>query len=226
MSNTEISTHSRYTAPTHGLFSLIWPIFIDLAMHYLTVTINIYMVSMISLQAVAELNVGSQAFQLAFTLFNFVNIGVCVCCAQALGNGNKSIVRRVIHMGLGLNIVWGICIVLVCFSGAGVICKIMNIPPDIFHTSKEYLMLISFTFFAEAINLCASAILRAHGCTRDPMYVNIAGNIIIIFGNYILLFGNFGAPALGIYGVAVSTLVSRFLAVGFLYYLMVKRTNV
>lgn len=56
----------------------------------------------------------------------------------------------------------------------------MNIPPDIFHTSKEYLMLISFTFFAEAINLCASAILRAHGCTRDPMYVNIAGNIIII----------------------------------------------
>ncbi len=106
-------------------------------------------------------------------------------------------------MGLGLNIVWGICIVLVCFSGAGVICKIMNIPPDIFHTSKEYLMLISFTFFAEAINLCASAILRAHGCTRDPMYVNIAGNIIIIFGNYILLFGNFGAPALGIYGVAV-----------------------
>ena len=97
MSNTEISTHSRYTAPTQGLFSLSWPIFIDLAMHYLTVTINIYMVSMISLQAVAELNVGSQAFQLAFTLFNFVNIGVCVCCAQALGNGNKSIVRRVIH---------------------------------------------------------------------------------------------------------------------------------
>ncbi|MCI6345750.1 MAG: MATE family efflux transporter [Succinatimonas sp.] len=226
MSNTEISTQSRHTAPTHGLFSLSWPIFIDLAMHYLTVTINIYMVSMISLQAVAELNVGSQAFQLAFTLFNFVNIGVCVCCAQALGNGNKSIVRRVIHMGLGLNIVWGICIVLVCFFGAGVICKIMNIPQDIFHTSKEYLMLISFTFFAEAINLCASAILRAHGCTRDPMYVNIAGNIIIIFGNYILLFGNFGAPALGIYGVAVSTLVSRFLAVGFLCYLMVKRTRV
>ena len=62
MSNTEISTHSRYTAPTQGLFSLSWPIFIDLAMHYLTVTINIYMVSMISLQAVAELNVGSQAF--------------------------------------------------------------------------------------------------------------------------------------------------------------------
>ena len=85
MSNTEILTHSRYTAPTQGLFSLSWPIFIDLAMHYLTVTINIYMVSMISLQAVAELNVGSQAFQLAFTLFNFVNIGVCVCCAQALG---------------------------------------------------------------------------------------------------------------------------------------------
>ena len=71
---------------TPGLFSLSWPIFIDLAMHFLTMTINTMMVSMISLQAVAELNLGTQAFQLAFTLFNFVNVGVCVCCAQALGN--------------------------------------------------------------------------------------------------------------------------------------------
>ncbi|MGN0894271.1 MAG: MATE family efflux transporter [Succinivibrio sp.] len=216
----------KLSAPSQGLFSLSWPIFIDLAMHFMTIIINTYMVSKLSLQAVAELNVGSQAFQLAFTLFNFVNIGVCVCCAQALGNGNKSIVRRIIHLGLGLNILFGLVIVNLCFFGAGVICDLMNIPDDIYATSKRYLMILSFAFFAEAINLCTSAILRAHGCTRDPMYVNIACNILIVFGNYAFLFGKFGAPELGITGVAVSVVISRYLSIGFLYYLMVKRTKV
>lgn len=70
--------------PQLHLFSLSWPIFIDLAMHFITILINTWMVSMISIRAVAELNVGGQVFQLGFTLFNFVNVGVCVCCAQAL----------------------------------------------------------------------------------------------------------------------------------------------
>ena len=118
-----MSLTSSPTSPAQrGLFSLSWPIFIDLSMHFLTVTINTFMVGLLSIESVAELNVGGQAFQLAFVLFNFVNIGVCVCCAQALGNGNKSMVRRIIHMAFGLNIVWGIAIVLVCFFGADITC--------------------------------------------------------------------------------------------------------
>ena len=209
-----------------GLFSLSWPIFIDLAMHFLSMTINTLMVSKLSLEAVAELNVGTQAYQLAFTLFNFVNVGVCVCCAQALGNGNMQMVRRIIHVGFGLNIVWGIIISLGCFFGADLICYLMNIPDEIYDVSKHYLMILSFMFIAEALNLCASAILRAYGCTRDPMFINISGNVIIVFLNYCLLFGNFGAPQLGIYGVAISVVFARFLAVGFLIYLLLKRTKV
>lgn len=210
---------------TPGLFSLSWPIFIDLAMHFLTMTINTMMVSMISLQAVAELNVGTQAFQLAFTLFNFVNVGVCVCCAQALGNGNRQMVRRIIHVGFGLNIIWGICITLTCFFGSSIICDLMNIPDDIYDVSKNYLMIIAIMFMAEALNLCASSILRAFDCTRDPMMINIAGNILVVILNYCFLFGHFGFPKLGIYGVAISVVISRYLAVGFLIYLLLKRTK-
>ncbi|SRR5574344_764967 len=210
----------------HGLFSLSWPIFIDLSMHFMTIIINTAMAGMISLQAIAELNLGGQAFQFAFTLFNFVNIGVCVCCAQALGSGNKSMVCRIVHMSFGLNIVWGIAISAGCFLGSGVICDVMNVPADIYETSRKYLMILSIMFVAEAINLCCSSVLRAYGRTRDPMYINIAANFLVVIGNYILLFGHFGAPKLGIYGVAVSAVTARFISVGFLYYLMVKRTGI
>lgn len=216
----------QHSASGLGLFKLSWPIFIDLSMHFTTVIINTVMASMLSLQAVAELNVGSQAFQLAFTLFNFVNIGVCVCCAQALGNGNMQMVRRIIHVGFGLNIIWGIAIGLLCFFGASTICHLMNIPDDIFEVSKHYLMIISVMFIAEALNLCSSAILRAYGCTRDPMYINTAASVLVIILNYLLMFGHLGLPKLGIYGVAISVVFSRYLSVGFLVYLVLKRTKV
>ena len=111
--------------PQLHLFSLSWPIFIDLAMHFITILINTWMVSMISIRAVAELNVGGQVFQLGFTLFNFVNVGVCVCCAQALGNGNRNLVRRIFHMSFGLNIIWGLAIFFCAFFGSSLICDVI-----------------------------------------------------------------------------------------------------
>ena len=96
----DTSPQQLASGPKHGnLFSLSWPIFIDLTMHFFTIIINTAMVSMLSLQAVAEMNLGGQAFQFAFTLFNFVNIGVCVCfhliqlckhrCLRLLCSGNR-----------------------------------------------------------------------------------------------------------------------------------------
>ncbi|MCI6797436.1 MAG: MATE family efflux transporter, partial [Succinatimonas sp.] len=99
-----------------SLFQISWPIFIDLGLHFSTLMINLAMVGMVSVDAVAELTVGNQVFDLGFILFNFINIGVCVVCAQALGNGNLKIVRRVVHMGLGLNFIWGAIVSLAVFS--------------------------------------------------------------------------------------------------------------
>ena len=208
-----------------GLFALSWPIFIDLFMHYFTIIINTYMVSMLSLEAVAEMTLGGQTFQFAFTIFNFVNIGICVCSAQALGNGNMSMVRRIVHMSFGLNIICGLIITALFFFGSYRVCDIMNIPEDIYDTSGKYVRLLSLIYLAECINLGCSSVLRAFGRTRDPMYVNISANFLVVFLNYFLLFGNFGAPKLGIYGAAISAIVARTISVFFLLYLLKKHTR-
>ena len=53
-----------------SLFSISWPIFIDLGMHFATLMINMAMVGMVSVQSVAELTVGNQVFDLGLILFN------------------------------------------------------------------------------------------------------------------------------------------------------------
>jgi putative MATE family efflux protein len=54
-----------------------------------------------------------------------------------------------------------------------------------------------------------SANLRAHGHSREPMVVNIIGNVINVFGNYLFIFGPCGIPVLGVLGVALSTVTSQ-----------------
>ncbi|CAJ1814782.1 hypothetical protein LMBIIBHN_02792 [Aeromonas salmonicida] len=71
------------------LFSLTWPLFIDLALHFLTGALNTFMVGHVSYQGVAALAVGNQVFDLAITLFSFVSIGTSVVITQYLGAGDR-----------------------------------------------------------------------------------------------------------------------------------------
>lgn len=211
--------------PKRSLLSLTWPIFIDLSLHFATLIINTIMVGMVSVKAVAELTIGNQVFDLALIIFNFFNIGVCVVCAQALGANNKRLARRLIHVGLGVNLIIGTIVSIAIFMASGFIVDIMQVPEEIKESSHNYLQILSLSFLPLSICLVGSAILRAHNCTRDAMYVSMLVNIITVIGNTLFLFGYLGVPVMGVEGVAISTVISR--TVGCLVFipLIVARTN-
>lgn len=211
--------------PQRSLLSLTWPIFIDLSLHFATLIINTVMVGMVSVKAVAELTIGNQVFDLALIIFNFFNIGVCVVCAQALGANNKRLARRIIHIGLGVNLITGTIVSASIYCLSGSIVQLMHVPPEIAASSHQYLQILSLSFLPLAICLVSSAILRAFNCTRDAMYVSILVNVITICGNSCFLFGYLGVPQLGVEGVAWSTVFSRAVASIVFIPLIISRTR-
>jgi len=52
--------------------------------------------------------------------------------------------------------------------------------------------------------------LREAGETRAPMFAGICAILTNLFGNWVLIFGRLGAPALGVEGAAIATVVSRW----------------
>lgn len=212
-------------APQRSLLSLTWPIFIDLALNFATLIINTIMVGMVSVKAVAELTIGNQVFDLALIIFNFFNIGVCVVCAQALGANNKRLARRIIHIGLGVNLIVGTLVSLVIFLSAGLIVDVMRVPEEIAESSHNYLKILSLSFLPLSICLVSSAILRAHNCTRDAMYISLLINVLTVFGNTLFLFGHFGVPVMGVEGVAISTVIGRTIAAIVFVPLVINRTR-
>ena len=52
--------------------------------------------------------------------------------------------------------------------------------------------------------------LRESGETKAPMMAGICAILTNLFLNWVLIFGRLGAPALGVEGAAVATVISRY----------------
>lgn len=209
-----------------SLFQLTWPLFIDIAFHFLTGALNTFMVGKVSYQSVAALAVGNQIFDLCITIFNFIGIGSSVVIAQYLGAGRRDIARQVVHLAIGINLLVGFVTSMCIIFGADTILHAMNMPDSLLKDGHIYLTLIGLCLIPEAAGLCMAAALRAHGNTREAMYVTMLANLVTFGGNALLLFGYFGLPKMGVAGVAISTVVGRVIALALLIYLLQKRTGI
>ena len=74
----------------------------------------------------------------------------------------------------------------------------------------RYLHVMIWGFLPFALTNAYSSTLRETGQTLVPMVAGISAVLVNLVLNYILIFGHFGAPALGIEGAALATVISRF----------------
>ena len=95
-------------------------------------------------------------------------------------------------------------------------------------TAGRYLFIVSGTFFPAAGITILSTHLRCMEKASLPLYAGIASAAVNTGLNWILIFGRLGAPALGITGAALATLVSQlvyFLAILAMYLKYRERTE-
>ncbi len=76
--------------------------------------------------------------------------------------------------------------------------------------AHEYLGVMLAGLLPFAFTQAYAATLRSYGDTIVPMAASIAAVAVNLTGNYILIYGKFGAPALGVTGAAIATVISRF----------------
>ena len=75
---------------------------------------------------------------------------------------------------------------------------------------KRYLHVMVWGFLPFALTQAYAGTLKETGNTVLPMIAGISATLINLVGNYILIFGHFGAPAMGVQGAALATVISRF----------------
>lgn len=79
---------------------------------------------------------------------------------------------------------------------------------------KQYLSIMLIGLLPFSITNAYAGTLRECGQTIVPMVAGFVATGVNLVGNYILIFGHFGAPALGVAGAAIATVISRFVEMG------------
>ena len=74
----------------------------------------------------------------------------------------------------------------------------------------QYLAIMVWGFLPFALCNAYSSTLRETGETVVPMVGGISAVLVNLVLNYVLIFGHFGAPAMGVRGAALATVISRY----------------
>jgi putative MATE family efflux protein len=195
-----------------SLLVLAWPIFVEQLLHIMTGTVDTFMVSHISDNAVAGLGTANQIVVFFLIIFSFISIGSSVVITHHLGAADREGADHIASTAIGVNTWLGLLASLVVWYFAEPMLDLMQLSEELKAYGLPFLHLMGGTLFLESINFALSAVLRSHTHTRQVMIVTILQNVLNVIGNCILLFGLFGAPKMGVVGVALSTVFSRLVA--------------
>ena len=79
---------------------------------------------------------------------------------------------------------------------------------------RGYLRVMLVGLLPFAMTNAYASTLRETGETKVPMVAGVAAVLVNLCLNYVLIFGHFGAPAMGVVGAAIATVVSKFVELG------------
>lgn len=143
--------------------------------------------------------------------------GAGIFSSQYVGKGDSEGLRYTVRFKLWIGAILTLIGLLVFqFGGTQLITLYLNGQADTADSSAalqyglDYLSVMLVGLIPFAISQIYSSTLRETGETMLPMKAGVTAVFVNLFFNYILIFGHFGAPALGVTGAAIATVISRF----------------
>ncbi|MCT2536654.1 MATE family efflux transporter [Aquibacillus koreensis] len=121
------------------LFSITWPIFIEVFLQTFLNISDIFMLSFISDDAVAAIGVVNQIMMFTFVLFNFTAMGSGVVVAQFYGAWKLKDVSITIANALVLNLLFGIVISAAVVIFRHPFLNMFNLAPDLMEYANIYI---------------------------------------------------------------------------------------
>ncbi len=174
----------------------------------------------VSTQALAAVGATTMIVNMAVFFFNGFSVGAGVIIGRYFGAKKMERLHDSIETTMAATFVFCVLFTIVGYIGVPMMLRFMSTPDDVMQDASVYLR----TYFAGIAGLLiynmGSGILRAVGDTRRPLYFLILTSVLNIVLDllFVLVFH------LGIFGVALATIISQFISAA-LTLLLLLRTN-
>ncbi|MBE6349492.1 MAG: MATE family efflux transporter [Spirochaetaceae bacterium] len=147
----------------------------------------------------------SSLINLLVNLFVGLSVGTTVVCANYFGAGKKKEVSDTVHTAIILSVISGFILTIIGFFGAKEILRLMQAPEEVLNLATTYLKIYFGGITVTIIYNFGSALLRAKGDTKRPLYILFLAGIINVVLNLIFVI----VFKIGVAGVATATVISQ-----------------
>lgn len=203
-----------------NLFLLTWPIFLELFLFMLMGAVDTFMLSAVSDHAVSGVGVAHQYIFIAILVLEVIGNGSAIVVAQYIGSRKLVDAAKITAIAVTLNLLIGLTLSISFVLFGNRLLQAVNLQGDILNYAQTYIVIVGGGLFLQAMINTLSSIIRTYGYTKQSMLVSLGMNVIHVAGNYLLIFGHLGFPEMGVAGAAISTVISRGIAVIVFFWLL------
>lgn len=148
---------------------------------------------------------------LLVNIFIGFSVGVNVLVARYYGAKQKQELKRTVHTAIGLSILSGIILTVTGIIFAKQLLYLMDTPKEVLELAAVYLKIYFCGMVANMIYNFGSAILRAVGDTKRPMYYLLfAGCVNVVFNLFFVIILKMDVAGVGL-ATVISQCISAFL---------------
>ena len=143
--------------------------------------------------------------------------GAGIFTAQFYGSGDDDGIRHTFRFKILLSLVLGFLGIAIFLAGGTSLIGLYltgegdaAMASDTLQHGLKYLHVMLWGLIPFALTTTYSSTLRECGESVVPMVGGVVAVFVNLILNYVLIFGHFGAPAMGVEGAALATVISRF----------------
>ena len=207
------------------LLNMSLPMMASMLVQALYNIVDSMFVAQLSENALTAVSLAFPAQNLMIAIGMGTGVGMNALVSRSLGEKNKERANLIANNGIQLLFLSGVFMSLLCIFGSRLFFSLQTKDAEIIQYGVDYLTIVGGLSFGIFLQFAFERILQSTGRTFYTMLTQGLGAIINIILDPILIFGWFGAPALGIKGAALATVIGQFCAAGFALWFNKKKND-
>lgn len=155
--------------------------------------------------ALAAVGSNTALINLLTNIFVGLSVGSNVLTAQYYGAKKNADLKETVHTSMLLSMYSGVILTVIGFVGARGLLELMQAPPEVLDLAVLYLRIYFLGMTSTMVYNFGSAILRAVGDTKRPLYYLLSAGIVNVVLNLFFVI----ACKMGVAGVGLATVISQ-----------------
>lgn len=196
------------SSDTKKVFSLAIPAALKHLVDILQILIDMLMVGMVSVYALAAVGMSMQFMMVINVLMTLYVVGGNALISRFIGEGRKKRASSLLYsLGIFATLL-SIFVSVLVYIFAENMYLLMGAEAEVVVQGALYFKILALGFVVIFIDTLLYNALSAAGDTKSSLYIKLFSAGLNAFLNYIFIFGHFGFPALGIEGAAIATVIA------------------